>query len=89
MATTTKAKSEREILEEWLEENDRYSFLIFPVHESLAKLRKAKLAIEALDAILKETAEKIRKFGNRFRSMGVGGTATDEEIVGELYNLIH
>lgn len=85
----TKTQTEREELEEWLEGRDCYRFLVLDMGEPLAKLRKAKAATEAVDAVLNEAAKQLRKVANKYRSMGIGDTATDEAITSKFYGLIH
>ena len=52
-------------------------------------MRRTKEAIELLDMVLEEAADKIHRLGNRFRSVGIGDTETDEAIADEFYGLIH
>lgn len=81
-------KNEREILEEWLDSNARYEFLI-QEEQPLHKLRKAKAATEAVDKILRTAADDLHRIANQFRSMGIGDTTVDDCIAGEFYDLFH
>lgn len=85
----TPTQTERQELTEWIENNDHYEGLGSVEDESLAKLRKTKTTIEALDAVLKQAAAEIKKIANKHRSFGIGDTATDEAIAGYFYCLQH
>ncbi len=46
-------------------------------------------ATEAIDKAIKEFAKRIKTISKKYPTVGIGDTATDEEIVGEVYNAIH
>lgn len=81
--------NERADLVAWLEEHDTYEFLCMGGDESLRVLRRAKVAVEAMDEVITSAARQIRVLANKYRKVGIGDTATDEAIVAELYELIH
>lgn len=87
----TKKQTERQELIRWLEDNEKYEFLVFyhDTSESLRKLRQAKAATLAVDKVLETAAIELKKLARQYRSMGIGDTATDDAIAAAFYTLIH
>lgn len=46
-------------------------------------------AEKAITKALRECAEKIQKIDKKYPHVGIGDTATDEEIAGVFYGMIH
>ena len=82
--------NKREQLLDWVGEHDEYEFL-WDENSSEKHLKKIKITIQKLDKILEQASKKIHKLekSKEGKCAGIGDTATDEAIVGELYNLIH
>jgi uncharacterized membrane-anchored protein len=83
-------EKEKNKLINWIEENNNYS-LLWDENFTDQQLIETKKTIEEIDKILEEAAEKIKKLGKTTigKKLGIGDTATDEDIVGELYSAIH
>jgi len=82
-------EKEKNKLINWIEENDSYSLLWEGCTDE--ELTETKKIIEQIDKILEEAAQKIKRLGKTKmgQKLGMGDTATDEDIVGELYSAIH
>jgi hypothetical protein len=82
-------KKEKDKLTDWIEENNSYALLWEGCTDE--ELVETKKIIEQIDKILEEAAQKIKKLGKTKigQTLGMGDTATDENIVGELYSAIH
>lgn len=84
MPDTKVELTEREVLTAWVESSNSYELLVWP-EDRLDKLRKARECSKAIDVALKECADKIRKLGKKYRSLGIGDTSTDEAITAVFY----
>jgi len=83
-------EKEKNKLINWIEESNNYS-LLWDENFTDQQLIETKKTIEEIDKILEEAANQIKELGKTKigQTLGMGDTATDENIVGELYSAIH
>ena len=59
------------------------------MYELLIKGKRKKLCEQKITNVLQHCADGLKLIEREFPDSGIGDTQTDEEIVAELYDMIH